>query len=165
MNILNGFFHSFFIGYSLKTVLKLLGVLFSLKKLKKNPLLLFFAIFSKESFSFGLFPGLYSSISKIVLCSLRNITKTEKPYYAFISGFIAGWLSLMSRPKEWRSIWGVFLLARAFDACYNKMIMKGYFKKSQFHYVMFFVLLKTFNGYNYASEAVNNDASYNKFCN
>jgi len=84
--------------------------------------MILYALLSKENIRFASMPALYTLIMKGSLCSLRAITKLDHGFISFFSGFVAGAASLTMIRKKGRSVWGVFLLARACDIIYTSLV-------------------------------------------
>ena len=78
-------------------------------------------LFSIDSVKFGIFPMTYTLILKIMHCTSRKILKRESGSIAFLSGFIAGFLSMLTKDDQRRGGWTVFLLARAVDCIYRSI--------------------------------------------
>jgi len=76
---------------------------------------------------------------KSTICLQRKIFKSEKGHNAFFSGFIAGFISILSRSKESRGLWGVFLFTRAIDAIYHSLVNRKIIKKLPLDYSFFFI--------------------------
>lgn len=61
-NAINASVKGLALGYAAKSSLSLIGVLFSYKKLLKNPSIFFGALFNKQTLRFSAFPALYNLI-------------------------------------------------------------------------------------------------------
>jgi len=120
--------------------------------LKKNPILLLKALFSKDSLKFACFPLIYNLILKLSHCLLRKIRGKEDGWNASISGFLAGLLSISSRPEKSRVLWGVFLLSRSMDCIYWALINRKIIKKRWFDYIVWFSTANVLTGYAFAVE-------------
>lgn len=51
-----------------------------------SPKILLKIFFSLSNFKFGLFPGSFTFILKLILCGLRNLRKKDDDYNSFLSG-------------------------------------------------------------------------------
>jgi hypothetical protein len=66
----------FAFGFGAKTTINFIGMLFSFKKLLKNPLAIFNVF--KDSVRFGCFPGSFNLVMQGVLCFLRRYNVDPK---------------------------------------------------------------------------------------
>ncbi|KAL4441679.1 hypothetical protein ABPG74_008676 [Tetrahymena malaccensis] len=149
------------LGFSAKTALNLVGLLLNFKKILKNPLSIF-NIFN-DSLRFGCFPGVFNLVMQSTLCLLRRQGCNEK-IQCFLSGFLAGFLSLATRQKNNRSVWGIFLLSRGIECFYHSMANKGIIKKRNIDYTILFSALMVFvGGIGYAYEPLCLPPGINKF--
>jgi len=162
-NVLRGFLKSFTLGYLIKSGISLIGALINLKKVLKNPTLLISALINKDNAKFGAFMGAFTGILKATICLLRIIRKNDNGINFFIAGALAGGISLFIQPKNNRTVWGTFLIARAFDCVYNHLVLTGKIKKSPFHYVFLFAILNSFTGYAFGHEPYLLPKSLEKF--
>jgi len=162
-NIIRGFSKSFTLGYLIKSGISLIGVLIGFKKLMKNPKILFHALVNTDNAKFGAFMGAFTGILKATICLLRVIRKNDNGINFFIAGALAGFVSLFIQPKNNRTVWGTFLIARAFDCVYNHLVLNGTIKKSPFHYVLLFAILNSFTGYAFGHEPYLLPKSLEKF--
>lgn len=89
----------------------------NMKKALKSPSMLFKALINKESLRFALFPAIYNLIMHSLQCLMKR-KQVPPGVQSFVSGFTAGFIALATRQPQNRSIWGIFLLARAFDCFY-----------------------------------------------
>lgn len=53
-----------------------------------------------------------------ILCGCRNITKKDYKEASFLSGFLAGSISLSILEESKRSNWALYLLTRSFDTMF-----------------------------------------------
>lgn len=83
-----------------------------------------------------LFFAVYSIIMKATTCSLRKLTKRNSPINAFLSGFLAGFISLNIQEKGTWFYWRMFLGARAMDMVYRTLVKKGILKDSGMNYTL-----------------------------
>ncbi|EAR97107.2 transmembrane protein (macronuclear) [Tetrahymena thermophila SB210] len=149
------------LGFSAKTALNLVGLLLNFKKIMKNPLSIF-SIFN-DSVRFGCFPGVFNLVMQSTLCLLRRQGCNQTLQY-FLSGFLAGFLSLATRQKNNRSVWGIFLLSRGLECFYHSMANKGIIKKRNIDYTILFSVLMVFvGGIGYAYEPLCLPPGINKF--
>jgi hypothetical protein len=162
-NVLRGFAKSFTLGYLIKMGIRIIGVLISFKKLMKKPSMMLKALVNKDNVRFGAFLGAFTGILKSTICLLRIIRKNDDGSNFFAAGALAGFLSLFIQPKSDRTVWGTFLIARAFDCVYNHLVLNGTIKKSPFHYVFLFALLNSFTGYAFGHEPYLLPRSLEKF--
>ena len=146
-------------GYLTKTAISLV---FGLKKVFKNPKFIFSVLFSKDSVSFGMFLGTFSSIFKAVICLCRRKWgNSSKP--SILAGFLAGCISILFLHQRPRQNLALFLLTRAFDTIYNSLIQKGIIPKWKYDYVFLYSLMMTITGYCYGNEPGCLTPDMNKF--
>jgi len=62
---------------------------------------------------------IFQLIQKIIFCLGRRILKKEDSLVSFLAGFLAGYISLAYKSKEYRAKWGLFFLSRAIDCIYK----------------------------------------------
>ncbi len=105
----------------------------------------------------------YGLILKVVNCGMRLIRKRQEGFDAFLSGFLAGFISICLKTKKSRITWGLFFLARSVDAIYNSLLNKGYIKKKSWDYIVMFGLCNVLCGYCFAVEPGCNNPGLNKF--
>lgn len=169
-------------GYLVKTALNVIVFLM------KNPLMLFkkphyflMLFFQKDTFKQALFPCMYNLVLQSITCIVRrlrnadltneeNLDEREKKIRqlhnfidSFAAGFLAGFISLSTKPKNSRAIWGLFLLTRAFECIYNSLINKKYIPYTKFNWILIFSLMWINQGYNIAMEPANCPPSFNSF--
>ncbi|KRX08164.1 hypothetical protein PPERSA_01709 [Pseudocohnilembus persalinus] len=153
----------FLIGIGLKGTIKIL--MFILKNKTLNPIKILHQFFSKDVIQFALTPAVYNIVLQGTTCLMRWFKNGETKKDAFISGFMAGFLCLLTKPKKDRQIWAVFLLTRAFQFYYNSLVNKNYIPKTKFDYVIIFSLMWFFLGSQCGAEQPNCAKSLNSFKN
>ena len=100
MNAVESFIYNFGLAYSASVLISVAGLLIKFKKTLKSPLLIIYALIRTDYMKFACFPAIYSFVMKSSFCFLENHNQKHKKYNAFISGFLAGVLSLSSRPAQ-----------------------------------------------------------------
>eukprot|EP01017_Pseudomicrothorax_dubius_P025475 TRINITY_DN2757_c0_g1_i1.p1 TRINITY_DN2757_c0_g1~~TRINITY_DN2757_c0_g1_i1.p1 ORF type:complete len:184 (+),score=28.04 TRINITY_DN2757_c0_g1_i1:46-597(+) len=103
-----GFLRSFALVFGIKSLIALLSFILNPKGKK-----LLKVLFNSENIRFGLFPAVFTVLSKLCLCGARNYTGQDKGIFSFLSGFTAGCVSL-SLLKSGRGFWAVYILCRSF---------------------------------------------------
>lgn len=95
------------------------------KVLLQNPLIIFEKCLNRQSIHFGIFLGGFSSIFKLVNCSLRKYTKTSNDWHAAVAGICAGSFSLFY-PS---STIALYIFWKTFETLFNISVEKGYIKR------------------------------------
>ena len=85
LNAFKGLIANFLIGYSIRTIIK---ILFTVLKKKKSLGEILKLLYYPDSFSFGSFMGLLFGIYKIVNCLLRHIRKREDGLNSILAGIL-----------------------------------------------------------------------------
>ena len=89
---------------------------------------------------------------KISTCLLRKLTNKDCGKNAFISGALAGVLSMLMISKQSRAIIALYLISRAGDTIYLSLINKKIIKKYWFDYLVLFAICMIMTGYAYSTE-------------
>ncbi|KAL4446571.1 hypothetical protein ABPG74_005509 [Tetrahymena malaccensis] len=131
VNAVDGFLKSLGIGLGIKTITNILFFMLS----KKKSLQTFKALFlTTQNVQLPLFLATMTGTMRGVICLLRYLRKKEDGYNAFISGFIAGFLSLQMIEKKSWYVWKMFFFSRCIDGIYNHYCNNGTIKKKVIHY-------------------------------
>jgi len=96
-------------------------------------------------------PGLYNSLMQAIMCFMRKIGATESTA-SFVSGALAGAISLSTKESKDRGIWGLFLLSRAIDCYYRSLINSGVIPKIKLDYAILFACLTVLPSYVFSIE-------------
>lgn len=126
-------------------------MVFSLKKVFKQPTAIFKLLFNKDNTSFAMFLGCFSSIFKAIICSSRRMCG-DSPKASMLAGFVAGCVSILFLHQKTRQNLALFLFTRALDTIYNSLINKGIIPKWKYDYVFLYSLMMTVTGYCYGNE-------------
>ncbi|KAL4436272.1 hypothetical protein ABPG74_015863 [Tetrahymena malaccensis] len=153
---------SFLLGYSVIGAVDIIALILKSKMLKKNPFILFVTLVSSKNIRFASFPALYTLVMKSLMCILRRIFKDDNGKMWFISGFVGGFLSLLTKEKNNRSMWSLFLLTRAFETFYRYHIIQKTIPKFQLDYVLVYCLMIGFTVSIYFTEPSCNSRGLHK---
>lgn len=125
-------------------------------------MILFITLISGKNLRFASFPALYTLIMKSLTCILRRIFKEDNGKIWFISGFVGGFLSLMTKEKNNRANWSLFLITRAFETIYRYHIIQKTIPKLSLDYVFVYCLMIGFTVSCYFTEPSCNSRGLNK---
>ncbi len=123
---------SFLGGFGPSAILSIISVLKKYKELKAVPSLLFHAVFNSKNVKVGLFMGTFTFVFKTTITLMRIIRKKDDGKTGFISGFLAGWLSLFFLEGK-KPFVACYLLSRAVETIYNSKVNHNEIKKSSIH--------------------------------
>lgn len=135
-NILRGSTDSFIFSFGAKLILSLISILLNFKKIRSIASLRKFfliALTNTDSWRFAGFLTLYTFIIKVGACFFKLIANKDQGKGAFISGAVAGYLSLsIIKSMKSRIVWMTFLITRALDIIYTNLHQKKYIKRIKF---------------------------------
>jgi len=81
-----------------------------------------------------------TGIMRASLCLLRHLRHKNDGYNAFISGFLAGFISLQVLDKRSWYIWTMFIASRCIEAVYLKYANNGTYRKRAIHYTFAYMI-------------------------
>lgn len=131
---LEGFLKGFFIGFSARFGLTLLGALLNPKKLFSLHYLISVFGFSTQ---FGLFFGLTLSFCKRIICLLRKFRGTEDGKNQLIAGFLSGYFFSLVNSVEI----GMYLASKAGFVLIRALAQQVYEKQILYFFVFLIFLL------------------------
>lgn len=73
----------------------------------------------------SLFLSLYTSIWIAIVCLLRNLEQRDRPFHAWIAGFICS-SSVLVEPRSRRSELNIYTLARWMSMTFRAAVERGY---------------------------------------
>lgn len=100
INALRGFVRAFTMGYSVRCSLSLFSAIFARRLYRRPQELVRASFLHRDTLTFALFLGLYSSSYKAVLCFLRFMRQKEDGWNATVAGACSGLSILLFRSNE-----------------------------------------------------------------
>jgi len=150
-NILRDTIKSLVLVYGVKIGLALLGALLGFKKTMKNPKILLEKLIDPGHFKMACFAGTNVVVLKTAIAVMQGLRKKDDGWNGFVGGFLSGYLSMFFL-KSKKTFLACFMLSRGIECIYNSIADRGYYKRSNVHWVCLYAVLMMLIGYSYAHE-------------